>query len=398
MGSKKRQLLLSSKAEAALIESARSLDRVSGLTHTYYKYPARFSPGFARAAIEAFTDPGDVVIDNHVGGGTTLVEAIALGRHAIGVDISSLAHFVSRAKTVIYSGMELERIERWVQRVYTAINLAEPAQRLVGYDDYYKHLDHPGRWRLRHAIEQALSSARRLRSDRLEMFARCAILRAAQWALDGRREAPSIDDFRSALSDIATEMLTGAWDLAIAAARYDHRPRATVLHRSAAQLDTDGRLKKRQSPKLVLTSPPYPGIHVLYHRWQVGGGKEAPLPFMIANKLDGAGESYYTMGNRRHPGLDPYFENIGASMAAVAQLATRKTIVVQMLAFSEAEWQLPKYIETLSKAGLAEVFLPTLIGKGDGRLWRQVPNRRWYSHQQGDTPGSKEVVLIHRKS
>ena len=55
-----------------------------------------------------------------------------------------------------------------------------------------------------------------------------------------------------------------------------------------------------RAPKLVLTSPPYPGVHVLYHRWQVDGRKEAPLPFMIANKLDGAGSSYYTMGDRKY--------------------------------------------------------------------------------------------------
>jgi hypothetical protein len=51
------------------------------------------------------------------------------------------------------------------------------------------------------------------------------------------------------------------------------------------------RLKTWMPPKLVLTSPPYPGVHVLYHRWQVDGRKETPLPFMIAGKLDGAFES-----------------------------------------------------------------------------------------------------------
>ena len=34
-----------------------------GLTHGFYKYPARFSPVFASAAIRAFTEPGDLVLD-----------------------------------------------------------------------------------------------------------------------------------------------------------------------------------------------------------------------------------------------------------------------------------------------------------------------------------------------
>ena len=63
----------------------------------------------------------------------------------------------------------------------------------------------------------------------------------------------------------------------------------------------------------------------------------------------------------------------------------------------ERSWQLPRYLETMEEAGLQEVFLPVLKGQGDGRLWRTVPGRRWYSDQRGATPGSQEVVLIHRK-
>src|SRR6478672_1123237 len=74
---------LSRDAQAALVAGARDREPVRGLTHGFYKYPARFSPSFARATIETFTQPGDLVFDNHVGGGTTLVEALALGRDAV---------------------------------------------------------------------------------------------------------------------------------------------------------------------------------------------------------------------------------------------------------------------------------------------------------------------------
>jgi len=65
-----------------------------GLTHTFYRYPARFSPEFARTAIQTFTQPGDVVLDPFMGSGTTLVEALVSGRHAIGSDINRLAYFI----------------------------------------------------------------------------------------------------------------------------------------------------------------------------------------------------------------------------------------------------------------------------------------------------------------
>ena len=75
-----RYLRVSAETQAALIAGACDAEPVKGLTHGFYKYPARFSPQFVRAAIEAFTRKRDLVLDPHVGGGTTLVEARALGR------------------------------------------------------------------------------------------------------------------------------------------------------------------------------------------------------------------------------------------------------------------------------------------------------------------------------
>src|ERR1700761_8762254 len=154
-------LTLSLRAERNLIAGARDAAPVKGLTHGFYKYPARFSPAFARSAIQAFTQPGDVCLDPHVGGGTSLVEALALGRDAIGIDISTLAEFVSKAKTTLYSERDFDALERWIRRLPAIVDIRKPSSEIVGFSErgYYKHLDHPTRWRLRKAIEQAISSA-----------------------------------------------------------------------------------------------------------------------------------------------------------------------------------------------------------------------------------------------
>lgn len=394
-------LELPAEVEAALIAAARDEAPVKGLTHGFYKYPARFSPIFARAVIGAFTQRGDFCLDPHVGGGTTLVEALAMGRNALGVDISPLAEFVSAVKTSIFSDAEFVRLHSWATRIPNVIDVRKPSTEISSYVKlgYYKHLNHPTRWRIRKAIEQAIGSAVGLRDKKLEGFARCAILRTAQWALDGRKILPSLEEFRNVLIHTTSDMLNGAKRLREAVAEGgSDTPTVEVINRSAAGLETDVRLTMRQAPRLVLTSPPYPGVHVLYHRWQVDGRKEAPLPFMIANKLDGAGSSHYTMGDRRHLGLKHYFDNIRAIMSSIAALADENTTIVQMVAFAEPEWQLLKFLETLEEAGLTEVFLISLSRQDDGRLWRSVPGRRWYSNQRGQTPGSKEVVLLHRKA
>ena len=396
-----RYLRLPRDVEARLIAGARDCDPVKGLTHGYYKYPARFSPAFVRAAIETFTVPGDLCLDNHVGGGTTLVEALALGRSAVGIDISTLAEFVANVKTILFSDAEIARLRRWVKTVERAIDIHKPSACLNAYAElgYYKHLDHPGRWRLRKAIEQAIASAVRLKCSRLEAFGRCAVLRTAQWALDGRKSLPTLAEFRLMLSDVALDMIAGARELRDAAHRSaTGKVAVKVINRSATGLERDERIRRLPAPRLVVTSPPYPGVHVLYHRWQVDGRKEAPLPFMIAGKLDGSGSSYYTMGDRKYPELKTYFDNIRNSMGSVAQIADAQTIIVQMVAFAEPEWQLQRYLDTMAEAGLREFFLPSLKAHGDGRLWRSVPGRRWYSDQRGETPGSQEVVLFHRKA
>ncbi|HVB27143.1 MAG TPA: DNA methyltransferase [Mycobacteriales bacterium] len=49
-------------------------------------HPGKMLPAIARTAITAYTQPGDLVVDPMCGIGTTLVEAVHLGRDAIGVE------------------------------------------------------------------------------------------------------------------------------------------------------------------------------------------------------------------------------------------------------------------------------------------------------------------------
>lgn len=150
---------------------------------------------------------------------------------------------------------------------------------------------------------------------------------------------------------------------------------------------------------LVLTSPPYPGVHVLYHRWNVRGRRETPAPFWLADCLDGHGAVYYTLGDRRQEGLANYYAGVVNSFTNIRSLLKDDGLIVQLVAFSEDDWQLGTYLSSMDEAGFVEV-LPKHLGLqcSDDRLWRTVPGRRWYSMIRGDIPTSREVVLFHRKS
>lgn len=392
MGSHQPRVLRLHRAAAeSLAQAARDCDPVSGLTHNFYRYPARFSPTLVRAAIEAFTQPGDTVLDPFVGGGTTLVEALAAGRDGIGVDISSLATFVSGVKTTVYTRSELEILREWADRAMHTIDPRAPAEPFAAFEEagYLRHLDGPRTWRLRKAISQSVTSAEALETSRLENFARCVILRTAQWALDGRKVLPSVAAFRANLRGFAHDMINGSTELVHASGA---RPGVTVrcLHRATAGLECESIFQSGPSPRLVITSPPYPGVHVLYHRWQIHGGRETPAPFWISNRLDGDGAAYYTFGDRHAYALN-YFTKLQTALKSIAAICDRDTTVVQVVAFSNPAWQLPRYLSAADDAGFEEFRV-----MANERLWRSVPNRKWYAEQRGRTSGSQEVVLFHR--
>lgn len=71
-----------------LIEATASPAAVKGYTHNFYRYPARFSDQFAKEVITTFSKPGEQIIDPFMGGGTAIVEALASGRSAVGIDLN----------------------------------------------------------------------------------------------------------------------------------------------------------------------------------------------------------------------------------------------------------------------------------------------------------------------
>lgn len=375
----------------ALAIAAQDARRVQGATHRFYRYPARFSPLFVQAAIEQFTKPGDLVFDPFVGGGTTLVEAMRLGRVAVGSDINELAIFISQVKTTLLTEAAETRLRSWTKTVSEFVNMHAPADVDGTWQEsgYFKHMESNGLWRYRKAIQQVLDAIGWLPNNASREFARCALLRTAQAALDGKRSPPPIASFRTKLVTYLSEMLDGMAALRNEVACSASTP-CHVLKQRADQAHTT-ELFHDKKPRLVLTSPPYPGVHVLYHRWQIGGRRETPAPYWIANRLDGDGERYYTLGHRKEKGLATYFRNLEASFRSIAQICSPETMIVQVVAFSDPDWQLERYLEALSNAGLAEV------SRGEQeRLWRDVPNRRWHALSQAKHSSSREVVLFHR--
>lgn len=373
------------------------LDRspVAGLTHCHYKYPARFSPRFVSAVLKEFSVPGDLVLDPYMGGGTTIVEAVASGRRAVGCDLNSLAVFVARAKTIRLTDLDERQIHAWALAVVPNLSYHDTDHRIneALCEKRTRNLHLPHARPIKKFIALALVSLDALDSVQAKEFARCALLNVSQWALNGRKKPVVLSDFRARLTHVAIDMLQASASLRSAMQAFGHSEASSYLiHDSAENLACHSPFSNGDRADVVITSPPYPGVHMLYHRWQVDGRRETPAPYWIADCLDGQGEAFYTFGTRKDHRQSEYFKQSFRTLESIRSVMKDGAVMAQMIAFSNPRSQLKRYLDNMSKAGFKEIRTGT--GR-PARAWRDVPGRSWHASLQGSTHSAREVALFH---
>ncbi|MCI0605911.1 site-specific DNA-methyltransferase [bacterium] len=368
-----------------ILRAITSNTRVSGYSHNFYRYPARFSPQAAREIIAEFSAPGDWILDPFMGGATAIVEALTLGRLSIGVDINPLAHFIASVKTTPLSTKDKQTIREWVDDT-----LRHP--RKISQSGLVQNLPE----RIEKNFASILLNVDSLPYQRQRRFMRGAILRTGQWAVDCRDGLPGRYQIFERLRNTTEEMFEGLGELENACRRQGI-PKNKITSRRRLYCRDTVALKVRslgdfqQKPRLVLTSPPYPGVHILYHRWQIRGRRETPAPYWIAALKDGNSEAFYTFGGRSKAGLEKYFLTLRTAFQSIKQMIDPKAFVVQLVAFADTESQLPQYLQAMHEAGYKEKHIFS-----SGRISREVPNRKWYSRMLDQHDAAKEILLVHQ--
>jgi hypothetical protein len=392
--------LQSFRASATFSGSIGNINRDRHSIHAVYRYPARFSPRFARAAIELYSSRGEMVIDPFCGGGTTGLEATLMGRQAFCSDLSPLAVFLAEAKSSFYTVEDYGEVESWAERCVNfpitelwKIERANPIPSVhVGPLRQSSHI------RIRAALAAWTNEAELLENG--QALARLCLLRVGQRFLDLRRGVPALVDFRKGLLEavdqtvsaslIYQEKMIKQWG------ESSHVGQTAVYELPISEIEFANQLKKTP-PKLAVFSPPYPGVHVLYPKWQVQGRRETSVPFWIAGVEGATTEATYTMGRRGLSNTDEFMGMFAEGMNALANVMADGGHVVQMVGFKDPSIQLKPFLQAMSEAGFKEQRYTTLATRDDKRLWREVPGQKWYNAVRSQpTHTSHEVVLIHR--
>jgi hypothetical protein len=376
---------------ARIIESLLSHKLVDGLTHSLYSYPARFSPELAREVINIFSSSGDWVFDPFMGGGTSIVESLVAGRYALGVDINSLAWFVALTKTTPISSTDIVQLREWSKNISSSDLEIYPS---LNIEEFRRHFPK----RFLKFLDRILDSSSKLKSQNAKRVARFVLLKVYQGLLSERDGFPSSIQVKQKTSVELEKLFLGLNNFWVACnelevSKSEVISRRKLLNRSSIGIEADGRVRDiLRQPRLVFTSPPYPGVHVLYNKWQIASRKETFLPYYISGMNDSQSEAYYTLGGRSRAGVSKYFDLITQSFFSISKVINLKAIVAQLVGFSDTRIQLPLYLKAMEAAGYKEVFPLSSNGK---RLWRNVPNRKWYTNGRDRWDASREVLLTH---
>jgi DNA modification methylase len=251
--------------------------KTSYLTHNLHPYPAKFIPQIPNALIQELSSVGETIADIFCGSGTTILEALLLKRHAIGIDANPLATLITKAKTTPLSDSQIALLEAHLRHCRDLESHIRPSE-----GDFFHNgapfVSEGGRpdadtcefWFLPHVVEE-LAEIRRLIQTIPDEDARilCEVCMSAIIVVVSKQDSDTRYVRRekaSAPADTVRKYMAQLNE-AIGTVRelsdlLEPRFNCSVYNRNI--LDAP----ETQPFDLVVTSPPYPNAYSyhLYHR------------------------------------------------------------------------------------------------------------------------------------
>jgi DNA modification methylase len=362
--------------------------------HGLYGYPARFSPTFVRQSLNAVTKSGFRVLDPFMGSGTTLIESLRKKLPATGIDLSPISSFLVERIT---RGTSVRNIEHASETSYEAamqIGSSRRNMRSIGFWPT-EHEEDAAFNEIFRILERFVARAHEVKGETGKIM-RLIALAAGQWAIDGRREPLPRAALVERLLTLSVNIpnLIAFWNQTLDEiwGDVDWRKQIETIHGDSAVALS--RMHNEGYPKfdLAITSPPYPGVHVLYAKWQLRGRRETNLPSFIVNS-QAKPESFLTMGSR-FSGDQQYFKKMEEVVKAVRKNLKPNALFIQLVGFSDSKTQMPRYLELYSNHGFEKLAAPSSRNKS---VSREVPSRKWHASVIGNLETKREHLLVFRR-
>lgn len=247
------------------------------LTHNLHSYPAKFIPQIPKALIEELSSAGETVADIFCGSGTTLLEALQLKHHAIGIDANPLAVLISKAKTTPLAQSEFEELAAHRAHCQHLLGEVEPNSGDLFYNGqpfqsagWRPDPEMCQFWFKSHVVEE-LAELRRLIDQVASEAAHtlCAVVFSAIIVAVSKQDSDTRYVRREKQIKLggAVRRYLAHLDAAISAVReltdaLDGRSSCRVLNANILEAP------ETEPFDLVITSPPYPNAYSyhLYHR------------------------------------------------------------------------------------------------------------------------------------
>ena len=378
-----------------IVTAANDQSKVRGYTHRFYTYPAGFSPIFVESAIKTFTKKKDLVLDPFMGGGTSLIESIRLNRRVVGIDLNPIAYFVTKVKITKLSKAQIDKIELWAFLMSQNLNyklkndqFTKEALSLINY----KGLGRKDIFNLKTIIKGTsfyLEKLKEIRDKKVKDFLKLLILRCLHSTLHDKRPIADFHIFKRKIRSNSLDMLEGM--SALDKYLINSRNKFSIYSKSSTKINKTKELKSKKV-KLIITSPPYPGINISYSRWQIHGRRNTTLPYLVLGIPVPENKSIFNFQSPRNKTYNLYFDKLKTIFKSIKKICSKNTIILQLVAFNHENGLFEKYLKTMEECGFKELKM-----KSNGYVWRKVPNRSWQARfVKGDIAASNEVLLLHK--
>ena len=278
-------------------------------THGFHPYPGRFHPHLPRTLLREFAEGRDFsILDPFMGGGTTLVEALAQGHTAYGSDLNPIAVGIAKERTRRRSPEEAQRALQtlaemgrqviaakgrgWFDPKYNVLRAYHPPHLFAELTQWCMRCERTQNEDIRETLRMVFSSAvvkfaDQASDSRPPRFPRGSSVRASSSGRSASEESSSKKSAAArgnASSAAGVHYPKGAVTAFICdkgrqlieaqGALYQQAPPSAPTPKCVAE---DARLLRglaQDAPfDLILTSPPYPGVydyskqHQLRMRW-----------------------------------------------------------------------------------------------------------------------------------